>query len=123
MAATRRTRPEAAPTDLASKRSAAVTAREAIEAETRAEQTADEDGADLVTLSTRLGSTDVRVPPFDEWTSIARNAINRNDDLTWAQQTLTVAESMQWMKLNPTMKDVNDFFEAWGRAVGQSLGE
>lgn len=123
MASPRRApRAEQAPADLASKRPAAVSDLEAIRAETRAEQVVDENGALLVTLTTRVGSHDMRVPRMEEWTSIARHAVNRNDDLTWAQQTLSVADAMMWMKLNPTLKEMNEFFEAFGRATGESLG-
>ncbi len=124
MAAPRRARAEQPPADLASKRNAAaVTPLDAAEAETRAERLVDENGAILVTLTTRLGFHDMRVPPVEEWTSIARHAINREDDLTWAQQTLSPADAMRWMQLNPTLKEQRAFFTAWANTVGQSLGE
>lgn len=116
----RRATPDAAPTDLASKRPASITP---VEAETRAEQLVDENGAILVTLQTRLGFHDMRVPPVEEWTSIARHAANREDDLTWAQQTLSPADAMTWMRLNPTLKETRAFFTAWADTVGQNRGE
>lgn len=121
MATARRARPEQAPDDLASKRPAA--ALSAVKAETRAEQKVADDGSVEVTLSTRNGFHDFQVPPYDEWSSVARNALNRNDDLTWAQQTLPVADAVKWMNLNPNLKDVGRFFDAWSEKLGQSLGE
>lgn len=117
----RRAAAAAAPDDLPSKRPAAALA--AVQAETRAEQLVDENGAILVTLQTRLGFHDVRVPPYEEWTSVAVHAMNREDTLTWAQHTLAPADAMMWMRLNPTIKEARAFFEEWGRKVGQSLGE
>jgi hypothetical protein len=123
MGAARKAQPAQAPADLGSKRPASVTPLEAVQAETRAEQLVDENGAVLVTLSTRLGFHDVWVPPYDEWTSIARHALNREDDLTWAQQVLSPADAMQWMRLNPTLKEQRSFFEAYGVALGRSVGQ
>lgn len=109
----------ALPADLATKRSALAAAR----AETKAEQLVDENGAILVTLSTRLGFHDVRVPPYEDWSAIAVHAMNREDTLTWAQQTLTPADAMAWMRLNPSIKEARAFFGDWGAKIGQSLGE
>lgn len=109
----------AAPDDLAGKRSALT----AVQNETAAESTVDEDGSLLVTLTTRLGFHDMRVPPMEAWTSSARHALNRvpSDDLTWAMRTLPSGDAMKWMQLDPTTKDVNAFFDEWGRLLGQSL--
>jgi hypothetical protein len=107
------------PDDLATKRSALA----AVQAETNAEQTVDENGAVLVTLQTRLGFHDMRVPPYDTWTAVARHAMNRDDSLTWAQRTLSTADAMKWMRLDPTPKEEQAFFEEWGRKIGSSLGE
>lgn len=107
------------PDDLAGKRSALA----AVQNETAAEQTVTEDGSLLVTLTTRLGFHDVRVPPMNDWTSAARHALNRvpSDDLTWAMQTLSTGDAMKWMQLNPTVKEANAFFDEYGRILGQSL--
>ena len=122
MPAARRASAAQPPSDLSAKRPASVTPLEAVQAETRAERLVDEDGAVSVTLQTKNGSGDFRVPPFDDWTSIARNALNRNDDLTWAQQTLTPVESIRWMQLNPTLREFLAFTERYGEILGQSLG-
>lgn len=108
-----------APADLNRKRDALT----AVQAETRAEQHTDDDGRIVVTLTTRYGWHDMHVPPYEEWTSIARHAMNREDGLTWAQQTLSPADAVRWLQLNPTVKDEREFFEEWGRRLGQSLGE
>jgi hypothetical protein len=121
-AAQRRAAAAEAPADLNQKRSAAA-ALSAVQAETRAEQTVDESGSVLVTLTTRLGFADLRVPPYEEWTAVAIHAQNRNDTLTWAIQTLSQTDATRWMQLNPNVKDAVAFYDEWARVVGQSLGE
>lgn len=82
------------------------------------------DGSIVITLKTAFGEADIRVPPFSTWRSVARNALmTRDDDLTWAQRTLSSTDTLKWMELDPTQAEAQDFFQAWGEAVGQSLGE
>lgn len=107
------------PDDLSQKRSAL----SAVAAEVDAEGDAPDDGSVTVTLTTDFGFHDFRVPPPQRWRSVARHALQREDDLTWAQQTLTPAEALRWMQLNPTMADASRFFEDWTERLGQSVGE
>jgi hypothetical protein len=111
----------AIPDDLSTKRSALA----AVQAEVKAEGLVDENGAILVTLSTRLGFHDMRVPPMTEWTSVARHALQQvpSDDLTWAVRTLSQADALKWMQLDPTGKESQAFFHEWSRKLGMSLGE
>ena len=98
----------------------------AVKAEVAAELPDDDepdDGCVTAVLHTRFGEGKFRVPPFNQWGSVARNALNRQDDLTWAQRTLTPIEALEWMRLDPTTTDTDRFFNAWADAVGQSLGE
>lgn len=107
------------PADLAAKRSA--NSLTAVQAETEREQA--EDRRVVVTLKTRLGFHDMHVAPMEEWTSVARHAMNRDDSLTWAQRTLPPEDALRWMQLDPTLKDEAEFWTDLGRAYGQSLGE
>lgn len=77
------------------------------------------DGWVIVRLSTPRGEADIAVPPQDDWLSTARNAaFSRGDDLMWAQQTLSPDDAMRWAELNPTARQSQAFFEAWGRTQG-----
>jgi hypothetical protein len=107
-----------APDDLAEKRSA--NSLTAVRDEAEREQG---DGRVAVTLKTRLGFHDMRVPPMDEWTAVARHAMNREDSLTWAIHTLSGGDALKWQQLNPTVREEREFWEDYGRALGQSLGE
>jgi hypothetical protein len=120
------------PPDLAGKRPAQIVGRTPIDDEDdgpigrlRREVAAEAgDGSIVITLKTALGEADIRVPPFSTWRSVARNALmTRDDDLTWAQRTLSPADTLKWMELDPTQAEAQAFFGAWGEAVGQSLGE
>jgi hypothetical protein len=96
----------------------------AVTAETAAEQTAAGDGSVTVTLRTEYGQADIQVPPMRKWRSVAKSALfNREDDLTWAGQTLSPEDVMSWVQLNPTGEDTANFFDEWGSKTGQALGE
>lgn len=116
-----RTRRTAPPADLAAKKAASVTNLAALEAEVDTEV---DDGSVIVPLVTDLGAGDIRVPALDRWRSVARNALfSRGDDLLWAQRTLSVGDYVTWTQLDPTKDEADEFFAAFGRATGQSLGK
>jgi hypothetical protein len=96
----------------------------AVQAETEAEQHVTDDGSVVVELVTDYGKADIRVPPIRKWRSIAKNALYmRDDDLSWAAQTLSPADTQEWIGLNPTGEDTAAFFERWANMTGQALGE
>lgn len=110
-----------APEDLNQKRPA-LSALSAVEAEVAAEENGD--GSVVVTLRTELGFADIRVPPMGRWRALARNAIfTRGDSLLWAAKTLSPTDAQQWVRLDPSGEEVDEFFEDFGRASEQALGD
>lgn len=81
------------------------------------------DGSAIITLVTRHGEGDIRVPPMSTWGSFARSALFRNDDFMWAQTTLSPADFMMWAQLDPTLDESQRFFMKWGQRVGEDLGK
>ena len=95
---------------------------ERMQAEVQAEQDWP-DGTVGVVLYTEQGEALIHVPPRQKWRASAVHAINTDDSLGWAMSALTSDEAMTWQELDPTSEESANFFRAWGRIIGQSLGE
>lgn len=92
---------------------AKVRAVEAIEAEV------DSDG----TVEVPLGDTTVRVRPASQWRSSATRALREGDYDSWAEACLIGDDYDVWCDLDPTMGEVEKFFDAWETAGGSDLGK
>lgn len=76
-----------------------------------------------LTLYTDRGNALIHVPPRNKWRASAVNALNNDDSLGWAMSALTQDEALTWRELDPDVDEMTSFFKAWGRIVGQSMGE
>lgn len=92
----------------------------------RAEVQAEQDwpkGTIGLTLYTDRGNALIHVPPRNKWRASAVNALNNDDSLGWAMSALDQDEALTWRELDPTVDETERFFRAWGRIVGQTMGE
>jgi hypothetical protein len=86
----------------------------AIEAETAA---GDEPVAVL------LDGLTVHVKPVKQWRSSGLRALREGDFQTWAEKCLEPESVDVWLDLDPTIGDVESFFEQWQELSGQSAGK
>jgi hypothetical protein len=100
-----------------------------------AQAEADTDRADYVVLPLR--DVTVRVLPERDWPSSAVQDLNGGDFHSWAEKCLAddteyddddqlIAGSddgQLWLDTDPTLGEVEDFFEAWEKATGQNRGK
>lgn len=91
---------------------------EALEAEVEAEQ--GEPGTVTVELA---GSVEVRVKHQNQWKSRGLSALQRGDFETWAETCLEDGDYELWQDADPTLAEVNAFFDAMGKATGQDVGK
>lgn len=89
---------------------------DALAAEVKAEQTANPDG----TTEAPLGDATVRITSPLDWRSSAHAALQRGDFEGWAELCLAGDDYENvWVPLDPTLREINDMFEEWGRVTGQ----
>lgn len=84
-----------------------------LEAEAEAED-------ELVTVP--IAGTPVEVLPVKDWRTRAIRAMRDGDFDTWAESSLGDGCYVIWQRVDPTLSEVEAFFEAWGEASGQSVG-
>lgn len=91
---------------------------DALAAEVAAEQTANPDGWVAVPLGD--AGEEVRVKSPLDWRSSAHAALQRGDFEGWAEVCLAADDYEQvWAPMDPTLREINDMFEEWGRRTGQ----
>lgn len=88
---------------------------EAVEAEVDVEN----DGS----IEVPLCDATVRVLPTNEWRSRAIRSMREGDYDTWAELCLAGDDYDIWTDVDPTLADVERFFEAWSEATGQDSGK
>lgn len=69
-----------------------------------------------------LAGREILVPPLNKWRSSAMRAINTGDFETWADVTLDDDEYAIWQEIDPTVEEINDFFETITAGIGASQG-
>jgi hypothetical protein len=89
-------------------------AAEAIEAEAVA-------GEGPVTVE--LAGEPIEVLPVRQWRSSALRALREGDFEDWAERSLTENGHEKWLEVDPTIEEVEAFFEAWGEKSGERVGK
>lgn len=88
---------------------------EALESEAVAD-----DGSVTVPLA---GAAEIRVRPVQDWRASGIRAMREGDFDTWAEKALDEESYAAWTDVDPTMREVEAFFTAWGEATGQDQGK
>lgn len=68
-----------------------------------------------------LGDASVMLKPPKDWRSSALAAINRGDVETWASTSLV--DYSVWQRIDPTLGQVRDFFQAYRDITGAEPGK
>lgn len=81
------------------------------------------EGADVLTVP--LAGETVRVLPVMDWPASAYSALTKSQDFdAWAAKCLCGDDYEDvWLRVDPTIRHLNDFFEALNEASGQDVGE
>lgn len=89
---------------------------DALAAEVKAEETANPDGW----VEVPLGAATVRIASPLDWRSSAHAALQRGDFEGWAEMCLAPGDYDDvWVPLDPTLREINEMFDEWGRVTGQ----
>lgn len=80
------------------------------------------DAADTVTVSLGPDEVPVTVLPQRLWRSSAMRALNRGDFEAWAEKSLTEAGYDVWLDVDPTVEEIEAFFEEFAKTAGISPG-
>lgn len=92
--------------------------------EVHAEQTArPADGAVQVRLGDDDTGIDVWVPPRGMWRNSGQSALHVGDFQRWADATLTAEDAEAWEDYDPTLDEINEFFERLAAATGDEPGK
>lgn len=97
------------------------TAVEAMQAEVDTEDADDE--SLTVTLVTRNGQAEIRIPHPVDWSARATDLLADARVHSWAQLTFSDTDWERWLELDPTNGEANDFIGAWRTASGQNEGK
>jgi hypothetical protein len=82
------------------------------------------EGAFEVTLTTKNGTDTIRVLDPNEWPSSANSALHVGEYESWAERCLADGDYEDvWMRLDPTLKDINAMFVEWRRVSGRDAGK
>jgi hypothetical protein len=81
------------------------------------------DGAVVVPLDTDDGVIEVTVPPAEEWRDSAIQAMREGNFGRWAERTLSDDDYAAWVDADPRVRQINGFFEEFGRLTGVTQGE
>lgn len=89
---------------------------DALRAEVAAEETANPEGWAEVPL----GDATVRILSPLDWRSSAHAALQSGDFESWAELCLAPGDyDNVWVQLDPTLREINEMFDAWSRITGQ----
>lgn len=69
-----------------------------------------------------LAEREILVPPLNKWRSSAMRALNTGDFETWAEKVLTDDDYDTWMDVDPTVDEINEFFESISDGLGVDRG-
>lgn len=69
-----------------------------------------------------LAGRDILVPPLTKWRSSAMRALNSGDFETWAEVVLDNEDYDIWVDVDPTVEEINDFFESISGGLGVDQG-
>lgn len=69
-----------------------------------------------------LAGKTVYVPPVKKWRASALSALREGDFNKWAENTLPDDDFDIWDEIDPTLEQIEDFFESIGPSLGTSPG-
>lgn len=93
------------------------------QAEAAAEQTPHPDGAVRVRLGDDTDGVDIWVPDRRRWRNSALRALNSGDFQSWADRTLLEEDAEAWEDYDPTLEEIEEFFERWTKLSGDEPGK
>lgn len=93
----------------------------AAQVEAEAEQNARDDGAVQVALGD--DGPLLWVPDQRQWRSSALSALNTGNFQAWADRTLAEEDAEAWEDHDPTVDEVEAFFEAHAKLSGADVGK
>lgn len=79
----------------------------------------DPDGYDVIDLD----GNPLRVKPPMDWRSSAIAAMADNNYEVWARGCLAPESYQVWRRVDPTLRQCEEFFQAWRGRTGQDKGE
>lgn len=65
-----------------------------------------------------IAGVTVTVPPVREWRASAIDAMSDGRFTRWAESVLSDEDADKWLDADPTIGDVEDFFEEIGPSLG-----
>jgi hypothetical protein len=74
-------------------------------------------------VEVKLRNETVRVLPLFEWRTSATRAMREGDFDSWAEKCLVDGDYEVWTDVDPKIREVEEFFEAWQEATGQDRGK
>lgn len=69
-----------------------------------------------------LAGKTIYVPPVKKWRSSALHALRQGDLETWAEGTLSDDDWDIWQEVDPSLEEIEDFFETINKGLGTSPG-
>lgn len=70
-----------------------------------------------------LDGQTLHVKPVKQWRSSGLRALREGDFQTWAETCLEADSVNVWLDIDPTIGDVETFFEQWAEQSGQNVGK
>lgn len=71
-----------------------------------------------------LGQAIVHILPRGQWRSSTIAALQMGDFEGWSSQALAPGEYQKiWLPMDPTIDEITDMFDAWGKLTGQDPGK
>ncbi len=75
------------------------------------------------TISGKLGDNEISVPPVKQWRASALEAVSNGQFSVWAEKTLSDDDYDTWLTVDPTIGEIETFFESIGGELGMTPGE
>lgn len=69
-----------------------------------------------------LAGKTIYVPPVKQWRASALHALRNGDMQTWAEITLDDDDWDIWQEVDPSLAEIEDFFETVNKGLGTSPG-